>query len=201
MSNFSFVSLPREELILRTRMTHDWCNRVEKKAKLFVEDVECNLKNTTRTGWDLHLKNALSTESTELLELVCQGLHNLFYRPYSATLTENKFILATTSAWVAWYNAESSVVPHNHGVLPCQYSFCVYLQTPVEGTTFSFFGEQEGVIGNHQSTLNVQKGDVLVFPSKLPHYVEKLSDNRVIFSGNFTIVPVDVFNDRPDSLT
>lgn len=201
MSNFSFVSLPKEELVLFTKITHSWCNSVEEKAKLFIEDVQCNLKNTKRTSWDLHLKDSLKKENTELLEHICQGLHNLFYRPYSSSLTENQFVLATTSSWVAWYNSESSVVPHNHGFLPCEYSFCVYLETPTEGTTFSFFGEQEAIINKHHSTFSVQKGDILVFPSKLSHYVEKLSNNRVIYSGNFTIVPVGIFNDRSDSFT
>ena len=190
MSSHSIVSLPRELSILKTRIPLSVCSSLLIHSEPFIEDVSCNLKNTKRTGWDVHLNEQVRPHSEEIMEHLLSGLKYLFLAPYDNLFQDrNPFRLGLHSSWVAWYGDESTVLPHVHGALPYEWSFCVYLDAPEDGTSISFFLEKEHLVNQPQAKINVMKGDVVCFPASLPHFVEKCTDGRAIYSGNFYICP------------
>lgn len=190
MSSHSIVSLPRELSILKTRIPLSVCSSLLINSEPFIEDVKCNLKNTRRTGWHIHLEESVGPHCEKVMEELLSGLKHLFLTPYDNLLEDkNPFRLGLFTSWVAWYGDESTVLPHVHGAMPYEWSFCVYLDAPEEGTSISFFLEKEHLINRHHVKVDVMKGDVICFPASLPHFVERCTDGRVIYSGNFYLCP------------
>ena len=50
--NFSIIDTPSSP-VLKGSISHSLCDEIEEKARPFTENIQCNLLNTKRTGWQL----------------------------------------------------------------------------------------------------------------------------------------------------
>jgi len=87
--------------------------------------------------------------------------------------------------WTHIHQPLESTNTHNHGPFPRNFSFVFYVKTPVNSGKLVFSLESQPI----KSIFPIE-GNLIIFPSWLPHFVTKnLSDDtRISISGN--LVPI-----------
>tara|TARA_E500000318_G_scaffold58853_1_gene54571 strand:- start:202 stop:831 length:630 start_codon:yes stop_codon:yes gene_type:complete len=188
---FSTLELPGKTTILKGHIPSDLCDELEEKARPFVEDVNCNLKNTERTGWRLFQHEELAPLFQKVADRVTETILSYFKRSPAITM-EGKPAFEVNceyvNAWVAWYSKDSFVQPHVHGsgdMFCIEYSLSTYLKVPKDYTELTFSPCVNNMVENF--SIEVRKGDFLIFPSNLMHYTNDCEEGRVILSANFIV--------------
>lgn len=190
--NHSIIDMPSSP-ILKGSISHSLCDEIEEKARPFVENIQCNLLNTKRTGWQLFEEEEFVPVFQKFTDRVTETI--LSFGALCPPLDQQKgsglqVSCRYTDAWVAWYSSDSFVRPHYHGtgrLFSPEYSLSTYLNVPNEYTELTF---QSSNYGGHECyPVEVEKGDFLIFPSFLTHYTNSCEEGRVILSCNFTVTP------------
>lgn len=188
---FSALELPGTTTILRGHIPDDLCDELEEKAKPFVTDVNCNLRNTKRTGWQIFQEEEIAPLFQKVTDRVTDTILSYFQQS-PALVMGNKPPLNVKcdycDAWVAWYSEDSFVQPHVHGtagMFAVEYSLSAYLKVPKDYTELTFSPRVNNMVENYP--IEVRKGDFLIFPSNLMHYTNDCKEGRVILSANFSV--------------
>jgi len=188
---FSLVEVPGSIHVIKGSINQTLCDELEEKARPFVEEVDCNLKNTNRTGWQIFKDESFAPVFQKFADRVTATIIS-FGLTYPPLHSDNRVDFDVTcqykDAWVAWYSSNSFVQPHSHGsgrLISPEYSVSTYLKVPDDYTELTFF---DTVYGNPVYTkVEVKQGDFLIFPSHLSHYTDDCKEGRVILSGNFVL--------------
>ena len=93
-----------------------------------------------------------------------------------------KYYLIGFDFWVQIYNKETEHPVHDHFGVNTVISFVHFLR-PVKNNCFSFSDGEQFLIPQQE------EGDLLVFPSYVPHQIKspELDQNRVVVAGNIFI--------------
>lgn len=157
----------------------------DQKNKLFL--LNDNLLNTERTDWKYHHNpkfrpyyNIILRELYECMEAYSKqyGGGNVDGR------MENNHIktsIMMIDSWFAKSRKNAFVEPHNHGHGYGFFSFACYLKLPSLKSSLKFSNSDL----TWRQNLSVREGDVVVFPSHLPHWTADVEEGRSIYSGNF----------------
>mgnify|MGYP003135347732 CR=1 FL=1 len=149
-------------------------------GKNFKETFESEVKTTlkTETLFDLPSMNYLNLELTNLLS-------NLL-KPICKTFTFN-----LSNIWINRYDNNSYQASHVH---PSHFSFIIYWDVDKSHTVFN--SPVKNLLETFENTLfptdyepNLKKGDIIMFPSYLTHWVRPNSNN-VTISGNINIIDI-----------
>lgn len=163
----------------------DILNFIEKseKDKLFL--LNDNLINTERTDWKYHqnrdFRPYYNILLKELFECVIQ-----YDTLYGGGLKIRKDYdiersIFMMDSWFAKSRKNAFVEPHNHGHGYAFFSFVCYLKLPSLKSSLKFASSDL----SWQENLLVREGDIIVFPSHLPHWTNDVEEGRSIYSGNF----------------
>jgi hypothetical protein len=189
--NYDRIEIGGITTILKGRLEHAICDEIEEIAKPFVENVECNLQNTKRTGWRVFEKPEFAPVFQKFSDKVTETILSYAQaRPilglgHNGTYNVN---CRYFNAWVAWYSSDSFVQPHQHGggeMFSPEYSLSAYLKVPDDSTELTFVPRELKTTENYK--IEVKQGDFLIFPSSLMHYTNDCKEGRVILSANFTV--------------
>jgi len=188
---FSLVELPCSLPLIKGSISQALCDELEEAAKPFVENVDCNLINTKRTGWKVFQQESFGRVFQKFTDRITATIISFgqLHPPLKMNPGDDFNVSCEyREAWVAWYSSDSFVQPHSHGagcLFSSEYSLSTYLKVPDEYTELTFF---DTVHGNPVYTkVEVKQGDFLIFPSSLSHYSNDCKEGRVILSGNFTV--------------
>jgi len=188
---YSIVELPGTTSILKGTLSSNLCDELEEKARPFVENVNCNLKDTKRTGWQIFKEEEIAPLFQKVTDRITHTILAYFERRPALVMGGRPYFNVDTrfaDAWVAWYSDNSFIRPHVHGaggMFNVEYSLAAYLKVPEDYTELTFCPFGGNTLENH--TIEVRKGDFLVFPSNLMHYTNKCKEGRVILSANFSV--------------
>ena len=188
---FSTLELPGVTTLLKGSIPFDLCDELEEKARPFIENVNCNLRDTKRTGWRIFQEEEIAPLFQKVTDRVTKTILSYFDRSPPFTMGENsqfKINCEYYNAWVEWYSEDSFVQPHVHGtaeMFSIEYSLSTYLKVPKDYTELIFSPRINNMVQNYP--IEVRKGDFLLFPSNLMHYTNDCQEGRVILSANFAI--------------
>lgn len=176
--NIKKVPLPYTLNLLVDRILPKECDKIikscEKNERLysFGEQVK-NLVGAEKTDWNI-LQN-------ENVKKDCEPIIDSIGLMTQTLIGDGPFITNFKDFWYARYTDDSFIAPHNHRRSIFDYSFCVYLNAPEEGTYLYFMNEAESV------PVKFYKGDIVLFPGNLVHWSNDVSKGRKIIAGNFSI--------------
>jgi len=146
----------------------------EKFKKTFESNIE-----TTLNGSTLFDKNSINYLNLELTEI----LSNLL-KPYC-----KNFVFNVNDIWINKYKDKDYQGSHVH---PSDFSFIIYYETNKSYTVFNspvkkLLESINSKIFNMDYEPNLKKGDIIVFPSYLEHWV-KPNSNNITIAGNIKII-------------
>lgn len=174
--------------IYKHRISLDWCDEVVKFADKHANESSLkNVQSFKSTGWHLHNEDGFKELYSELNEIILELLQLARSEKNAAPIIRmgpfsNDFEYELESFWVSWFNENSYTWPHDHfserfGSIG-SYSLAIYLGQ--DETSIAF---RDSLNGDFDSIL-VTKGDVVFFPSNVPHMSFDVTSNRVIASAN-----------------
>jgi len=189
--NYDEIEIGGITTLLKGHIDAALCDELEKTASPFIEDIDCNLLNTKRTGWRLFDKEEFKPVFQKFSDRVIETIISFSEKkPLLVTDVHESYRVTSIyyNAWVAWYSSDSFVRPHVHGqgeMFSPEYSISCYLKVPNDHTELTFVPRDLGRTNNY--TIEVKRGDFLIFPSSLMHYTNSCEEGRVILSGNFSV--------------
>ena len=148
------------------------------KGKNFEKTFESNVK-TTLNGITLFDKNSINYLNLELTKI----LSNLL-KPYCKS-----FVFNVNDIWINKYKNKDYQGSHVHS---SDFSFIIYYKTDKSYTVFNspvkkLLESSDNKIFNRDYETNLKKGDIIVFPSFLEHWV-KPNSNNITIAGNIKII-------------
>jgi len=196
--NYDEIEIGGITTILKGRIEDALCDELEKTASPFIENIECNLLNTKRTGWRLFEKKEFNPVFQKFSDKVTETIISFSEKkPLLVTDAHENYDVTSIyqNAWVAWYSSDSFVRPHVHGpggMFSPEYSLSCYLKVPNDHTELTFVPKELRHTNNY--VIEVKRGDFLIFPSNLMHYTNSCDEGRVILSANFSVTAVRLGN-------
>ena len=147
--------------------------------KEFPEGIESNVR-AWRSHWFTHKLTKAFNPLVDIMTSCCNYVANQYYNDNQAEFEPFNF-------WVMDYEDGDETLHHNH--FPSHFS-CVYYVEVDEGCAPLIIEEE---------TIQPENGMLVVFPGHLDHEVPTTKGRRMCASGNFHLVPVDIFANPPDT--
>ena len=162
---------------------------IEDSKKYLTEDlnftrgfVQSCIKPKFISTTELHLVDNIRKKYLEtylLPTLLDLYMDSTMYAPSRRSIIENKNLnLDMQGLWVVEYDADTYFNLHSHVSAPNYLSFSWYLKCK-DNRKVIF------VADNKEYVISVSEGDVLLFPSWLPHRAD--GENSITCSGNFVV--------------
>ena len=146
--------------------------------KEFPEGIESNVR-AWRSHWFTHKLTKAFDPLVDIMTSCCNFVANQYYNDEQAEFEPFNF-------WVMDYEDGDETLHHNH--FPSHFS-CVYYVEVDEGCAPLIVEEE---------TIQPENGMLVVFPGHLDHEVPTTKGRRMCASGNFHLVPVDIFANPPE---
>lgn len=182
MENFT-LPVPVQIKVTKSKITKDLCQQIIEFAEPYKQsDIRDNLENVERTGWDLHTKDGANSVLQPVFDKIVTCSSEIVCPAYSShDVPLHAVEFSFYDVWVCWFNKNSATLPHTHHSFVTHYGFSLYLKLPTGRSSIGF---------NQCSTkrsVEVHEGDLIIFPSYIPHWSFDMSDGRTLLSGNFKI--------------
>tara|TARA_Y100000385_G_C12792778_1_gene508379 strand:+ start:85 stop:660 length:576 start_codon:yes stop_codon:yes gene_type:complete len=147
-------------------------------GKKFKKTFESKIK-TTLEGDTLFDKKSINYLNIQLTETLSYLL-----KPYC-----KNFVFNVTSIWINKYGKNDYQGSHIH---PSDFSFIIYYKVNKSHTVFNspvknLLESIDSKIFDRDYEPNLKKGDIIVFPSYLEHWV-KPNSNNITIAGNIKII-------------
>ena len=147
---------------------------------LFVEQIkEAGIEvSRNRTNVKAGMTKWLLTEYSSFRDLAIDTVVNHLSQLSEATVDGSPVSWVVHSIWGNVFSKGNHAVSHNH--MPCIFSFVYYVKMP-EGSSQLIFDDLS-------SQVNLEEGDLIIFPSHLQHNVPEhnVEEERVTIAGNIT---------------
>lgn len=147
-------------------------------GKKFKKTFESKIK-TTANGNTLFDKNSMNYLNIQITEIL-----SYLMKPYC-----KNFVFNISDIWINKYSKNDYQGSHVH---PADFSFIIYYKTDKSYTIFnspvkSLLESQANQIFNQHYQTNFKKGDIIIFPSYVQHWV-KPNSNNITIAGNIKII-------------
>jgi len=151
----------------------------------FKPTFESNIKTSIERGQTLLDEESMNYLNVQLTELLSNML-----KPFCKT-----FVFNCDGIWVNKYENADFQGPHIH---PADFSFIIYYDTDKSNTVFNSpmkkileAGDGKNIdIFQKTYEPNLKKGDMLLFPSFIEHWVRPNTNNKTI-AGNIKLIEVN----------
>jgi hypothetical protein len=144
----------------------------------FKKTFESKIKTT------LNSRTLLSVESMNYLNIQLTNLLSYLMKPYCKS-----FVFNVSNIWINKYDKHTYQGSHIH---PTDFSFIIYYKVNKSHTVFNspvknLLESIDSKIFNRDYEPNLKKGDMIIFPSYLEHWV-KPNSNNITIAGNIKII-------------